>query len=84
MCDKDDIVGGDAVANAKITRDILEGVDMGPKRDIVILNSAAGIYISRDDITMEEAIKLAKESIDSKKALASLEKYIEVSNTFNS
>lgn len=79
MCTKEDLVGGDAKVNAQITKDILNG-EKGPKRDTVILNAAACIYVYRDDVTFEDAIKIATETIDSKKATKQLEAFIKMSN----
>lgn len=79
ICTKKDLVGGDSKVNAQITKDILNG-EKGPKRDTVILNAAACIYIYRDDVTFEEAIKIATETIDSKKAAKQLEAFIKLSN----
>lgn len=82
ICKKEELVGGDAKANAQITRDILNG-EKGPKRDTVILNAAACIYVYRDDVIFEEAIKIATETIDSGKAAKELENFIEMSNSKN-
>lgn len=79
LCSKQELVGGTAAENARITLDILNGVK-GPKRDAVVLNSAAGIYIAKDDISYEDAIKIAEETIDSGKALAKLNEFIALSN----
>lgn len=79
LCSKDELIGGTAKENAKITLDILNGVK-GPKRDAVVLNSAAGIYIARDDVSLKEAITIAEETIDSGKALAKLNEFIALSN----
>lgn len=79
MCAKEDLVGGDAKVNAQITKDILNG-EKGSKRDTVILNAAACIYVYRDDVTFEDAIKIATETIDSKKAAKQLEAFIKMSN----
>ncbi len=81
LCEKQDLVGGDPKENAEITRAILNG-EKGPKRDAVVLNSAACIYMAKDNITFEEAIKIAEEIIDSGKAKAQLDKFIEISNQF--
>jgi anthranilate phosphoribosyltransferase len=78
-CKKEDLLGGTPEENAKITMDILHGVK-GPKRDAVVLNSAAAIYIAKKDMTLETAIKIARDTIDSGKALAQLEKFIQLSN----
>lgn len=79
-CSKEELVGGTPQENARITRDILSGVK-GPKRDAVVLNSAAALYIAKPELTMEGAVSLAQETIDSGKALAQLEKFIELSNS---
>lgn len=81
LCKKEDLVGGDPKENAAITKAILEG-ERGPKRDAVILNSAASIYIAKENITFEEAIKIAEDMIDSGKAKEKLEKFIELSNQY--
>ncbi len=77
---KEDLVGGDAKENAKITRGILSGEIKGAKRDAVLLNSAAALMVDGKVNSIEEGIKLSKEAIDSGKAIKHLEKIIEVSN----
>lgn len=81
LCQKEDLVGGAPAENAKITRAILNG-EKGPKRDAVVLNSAACIYIANDNLSFEDAIKAAEDIIDSGKAKAQLDKFIEISNQF--
>lgn len=76
---KEDIIGGTPEENAAITRDILKGI-RGAKTDAVILNAAAGIYVAMPDITFEEAIDVAKKTIESGKALEKLNQFIEMSN----
>lgn len=79
-CSKEDLVGGTPEENAQITRDILNGVK-GPKRDAVVLNSAAGLYIADDNVSsLEEAVKIIEEVIDSGKALEKLEQFIAMTN----
>ena len=78
-CTKDDLKGGSPAENAAITRDILNGAK-GPKRDAVLMNAGAALYIGGKAIDMQAGIRLAAELIDSGKALATLEKFIEVSN----
>lgn len=63
-----DIVGGTPHQNANIIINILKG-KTGPKRDVVLLNSAAGILVGGKAKTFEESLDLAKESIDSGAAL---------------
>jgi anthranilate phosphoribosyltransferase len=77
-CKKEELVGGAPEENAKITRDVLGGVK-GPKRDAVLLNSAAAIHIARPEISIEKGIVMAAETIDSGKAKTQLEKFIELS-----
>jgi len=78
-CLKEDLVGGGPEENAQITRQILSG-GKGPKRDAVLLNAAACIYLVKDNITFNEAVKIAGETIDSKKALEQLEAFVRLSN----
>jgi anthranilate phosphoribosyltransferase len=58
--------------NVRIMLSVLNG-ESGPHRDIVVLNAAAAIYISDKAKSIKEAVGLACESIDSKKALKKLE-----------
>jgi len=78
-CKKEDLVGGSPEENAEIAKDILKGVK-GPKRDAVLLNAGASLYIGGKAESIADGIKLAAELIDSGKAMAVLEKMIEVSN----
>ena len=79
-CTKDDLKGGSPEENAQITRAILKG-GKGPKRDAVLMNAGAALYLGGKADSMAEGIKLAAELIDSGKAYETLEKLIEVSNT---
>jgi anthranilate phosphoribosyltransferase len=81
-CKKDDLCGGTPAENAAITRKILDG-EKGPKRDAVILNSAAAIYVAKPKLTLAEAVKIAEETIDSGLAKAQLEKFITLSHETN-
>lgn len=78
-CKPEDLVGGDPIQNAKIALDILNG-ERGPKRDIVILNSAICLYMAFNHITLRECVRLAADTIDSKKAREKLELFIQKSN----
>ncbi|MBQ5967739.1 MAG: anthranilate phosphoribosyltransferase [Clostridiales bacterium] len=78
-CSKDELVGGTPEENAQITRDILNGAK-GPKREAVLLNAGASLYIAGKASSMKEGVKLAAEIIDSGKAMETLNKMIEVSN----
>jgi len=77
---KEDILGGDAVLNASITRGVLSGEIKGAKRDIVIINTAAALLVEGWVNSTEEGIDMAKKAIDSGKAIEKLEQIIKVSN----
>ena len=78
-CLKEELKGGSPAENAAITREILAGTK-GHRRNAVLLNAGAGLYIGGKADTMKEGVALAAELIDSGKAAATLEKVIEVSN----
>ena len=78
-CAKEDLRGGTPEENAQITRDILSG-QKGHKRNAVLLNAGASLYIGGKADSMSDGIALAAELIDSGKAMKTLEKLIEVSN----
>lgn len=78
-CKKEDLTGGDPKENAAITLSILKG-EKGAKRDAVLLNAGAALYIGEKAKSMQEGINLAARLIDSKKALKVLEDFIKVSN----
>ena len=74
------VKGGDAEANARITRAVLSGRERGPKRDIVLLNAAAALAVDGKARDLKEGLQIAAETLDSGRALAALEKIVEVSN----
>lgn len=75
-----DIRGGDTRTNAEIIRQLLSGEILGPKRDIVVLNAAAGLYVAGVVGGIKDGIGLAEESIDSGKAMEALERLKIASN----
>jgi anthranilate phosphoribosyltransferase len=68
----EDLLGGDKFQNAKITRAILSGDERGPKRDAVLLNAGAGLFVAGKVKSLLEGWELAVEIIDSGKANAKL------------
>lgn len=78
-CTKQDLVGGTPEENAQITLDILKG-QKGHKRNAVLLNAGAALYINGKAESLKDGVKLAAEIIDSGKALETLNKLIEISN----
>ena len=79
-CKREDLLGGVPAENAAITKTVLAG-EKGHKRNAVLLNAGAALYIGDKAATMEEGVKLAAELIDSGKAAETLEKLIELSNS---
>ncbi|MPN07074.1 Anthranilate phosphoribosyltransferase [bioreactor metagenome] len=67
----DDYLGGTAEENAEIILKILQG-QLGPKRDIVLINAAAALYIAGSVPDLQSGLELAAVSIDSGKAYAKL------------
>ncbi|MCR5755893.1 MAG: anthranilate phosphoribosyltransferase [Acetatifactor sp.] len=74
-CTKEDLKGGTPQENAKITIDILKGAK-GPKRNAVLLNAGASLYIGGKAESFKEGVKLAAELIDSGKAYETLQQLI--------
>ena len=71
-----DLAGKDAEYNANITRAILDG-ETGAPRNIVVLNSAAALKAADKVDSIEEGIRMAEESIDSRAAKKKLEELID-------
>lgn len=76
----DELKVTDAKMSAKVIRDILTGKEKGPRKDIVILNAAAAIIVAGLADDFGSAMKLASVAVSDGRALACLEKLIEVSN----
>jgi len=74
-----DLEGGTPEENARILLNILSG-GKGPKRDIVVLNAAAAIYVSGIARDLKEGLRMAEKSIDSGTAMKKLERLKEISN----
>lgn len=77
----EDVRGGDAVENAEIIRNILAGRLRGAKRDIVLLNSGAALYIAGKTQSIKEGIEMAADIIDNGSAMRKIEEYRELSNS---
>ena len=71
-CTLEDLQGGTPAQNVQIALEILQG-QKGAHRDIVVLNAAATIYIGQKASSLDEAVLLAQDAIDSGKAFAKLE-----------
>jgi anthranilate phosphoribosyltransferase len=68
-----DLAGADRDTNAQIVRRLLRGEDRGPKRDAVLLNCAAALFVAEKASSLTEGWELAAELLDSSQALAKLE-----------
>lgn len=75
-----DLLGGTPQENAAITKAILEGKERGAKRDAAVINAAAALFVAGKAGSMKDAVKLAEEAIDSGRALAKLQQFVELSN----
>ncbi len=75
----EDLSGADPTGNAIITRVILDG-ENGPRRDIVVLNAGAALFVARAAGSIAEGVDQARESIDSGAARSKLDALIEATN----
>lgn len=82
-CHLSDLIGGEKEENALIALDILNG-KKGPKRDVVVLNSAFCLYMSHNDITLRDCVKMAENIIDSGLAKKKLDDFIRLTNEVES
>ena len=79
--------GGTPQENAKMLRSVLEG-EKGPRRDAVVMNAAAGIVVGKGTKNpsglpvLKEGVEIAKEAIDSGRALEKLERLIKLSQSY--
>ena len=69
----DELKGGDSEENARVTRSILSGKDVGPKRDVVVLNAAAALLVADRVHSWQEGVALARTMIENGAALDKLE-----------
>lgn len=79
-CEIDKLQGGDGIVNAQITKDILAGKEQGAKRDIVLLNAGAALYIGGKTDSIKDGITLAARTIDSGKAVGVLDQLVKMTN----
>ena len=78
--DKGQLLGGTAEENAAISRAVLSGQEQGAKRDAVVINAAAGLYVADKAADLQAGVKLAQELIDSGRAMEQLEKFVKYSH----
>jgi len=75
-CTLEDVHGGNPEYNAQVIRDIFSGKERGPKRDMLLLNSAAAFLVADKVSSMEEGLVMARETLDSGRAIAKLDEII--------
>ena len=78
-CRKADLKGGTPEENARITTDILDG-KKGPKRDAVVLNAGAGLYVAGKAASVDQGVRMAMQLIDDGSAKERLRQFVELSN----
>lgn len=79
QCGKEELAGGTPQENAAITKAILDG-EAGPKRNAVVLNAGAGLYVAGKAASLEEGVRMAEKLIDTGAAKARLNEFIKMSN----
>lgn len=77
----EEIKGGQAEENKGIALSILKG-EKGAKRDMVIINSAVALYTALENKTLAECVEMAAEMIDSGKAMAKMQEFVEATRAF--
>jgi anthranilate phosphoribosyltransferase len=77
--ERSDLQGGDAATNAAILREILAG-EKGPRRDVVLVNAGASLFVGGVALSVREGIELAARAIDSGSARAKLDAMVQASN----
>ncbi|MBI2213640.1 MAG: anthranilate phosphoribosyltransferase [Acidobacteria bacterium] len=73
-----EVAGGDPATNARIAREVLAG-EGGARRDIVLANAGAAIYVGGIEPTLRDGVEAARDSIDSGRALETLEALVAAS-----
>lgn len=81
QCSLKEIRGGDAEENAEIMKGVLTGTLSGPKRDVILLNSGAALYVAGKAQTIKEGLRLATLAIDAGSAWQKLEDYRKCSHS---
>ncbi len=80
LAELSELRGGSSKENAQIMRALLQG-ERGAKREVVLLNAAAGLLAAEEVADFEEGLNLAAEAIDSGRALNKLEQLVELSQS---
>jgi len=81
MAPREAVVARDLEHAVRIIRDVIEGKEKGPPRDMILLNAAAAIMVAGKATTLEEGLALAAPAIDSGAAKRTLERLTSLSNS---
>lgn len=79
-CTKADLVGGTALENAEITKNILLGKSTPAQRTAAVLNAGAAIYVAIDGLSLKDAMQKAQDVIDDGSAYKKLQAFIRITN----
>ncbi len=79
-CTIADIAGGSPEFNAQVIRDIFAGKERGPRRDFLVLNNGAALYVSGKASSIQEGMELSRSLLDSGAAQRKLQELVEKSN----
>ncbi|MDD4715382.1 MAG: anthranilate phosphoribosyltransferase [Oscillospiraceae bacterium] len=79
LCEKSDLVGGDAKENADIARSVLRG-ETGARRDVVLLNAGACLYLADRAENIAGGVALAARSLDSGAAYERMRAFVRATN----
>jgi anthranilate phosphoribosyltransferase len=77
--DVQSLSGGDKNENARILRSLFNG-EKGPKRDVVLMNTAAALVVADKAKDFADALLLASEVIDSGRATQKLQEIVKITN----
>ena len=64
----------------KIFDNVLEGTSTEAQKNVVIANAACGISIMNRNLSMQESINMARESLDSGRALKAFKTFVEINS----
>jgi anthranilate phosphoribosyltransferase len=79
-CRLEEIATGTPEANADMIRSVFSGKDQGPRKDAIVLNVAGALMIGGKAERMTEGVTIAREIIDSGRAMSTLNRLVERSN----
>jgi len=80
MSSKEELKGGTPKENAEIIKKIFDGRIVGAKKDILVLNSGAALYVGKKASSIKDGVQMAREIIESGKALIKLEELVDMTN----